>query len=271
MVENVLITGSCGYIGTNLSAYLMERKDVDVNVFQFDKKDSGHRPDSNVERLERIGSNIDLIVHLAAFPGIVNCMNDFERAVTDNISTAFNIFRIGKIQRIPVIFTSSQAAKDPYNNFYASIKRIIEVEAERLNREEGADIRVFRLTNVYGGDKYLELKNTVIKMFIKAKRSGEKMVINGNGKQVRDFIHVLDVCEAIWLCSKEKGFLLPVDVGTGKGVSVLDLAKMLKSKFTFDKKSDIVGISKSVANPDQAFKLFGFKAKHKLSDYIKGD
>jgi UDP-glucose 4-epimerase len=271
MTENVLITGGSGYIGTNLSAYLSKK---DFNVWQFDKKDSGLRPDSNVERLEKIGSNIDLIVHLAAFPGIVNCINDFERAVTDNISTAFNIFRIGKIQRIPVIFTSSQAAKDPHDNFYASIKRIIEVEAERLNREEGADIRVFRLTNVYGGDKYLESKNTVVKMFIRAKQSGEKMVINGNGKQVRDFIHVLDVCEAIWLCSKkekEKGFLLPIDVGTGKGVSVLDLAKMLKSKFTFDKKSGIVGISKSVANPDQAFKLFGFKAKHKLSTYIKGD
>lgn len=267
MTENVLITGGCGYIGMNLTAYLMAK---DFNVWQYDKKDS-QRTDSNVERLEVIGSNIDLIVHLAAFPGIVNCMNDFDRAVIDNISTAFNIFKIGKIQRIPVIFTSSQAAKDPYDNFYASIKRIIEVEAERLNREEGADIRVFRLTNVYGGNKYLELKNTVVKMFIKAKQNGEKMVINGDGKQVRDFIHVLDVCEAIWLCSREKGFLLPVDVGTGKGVSVLDLAKMLKSEFTFDKKSDIVGTLNSVANPNRAFKLFGFKAKHKLSKYLKGD
>jgi nucleoside-diphosphate-sugar epimerase len=98
------------------------------------------------------------------------------------------------------------------------------------------------------------------------------MVVYGDGSQVRDFIHVLDVCDAVYKCAeREKGFLIPVDVGSGQGVSVLDLAKMLKSEFTFDKNSDIIGIKRSVANPDRAYKLFGFKTKHKLSTYLKGE
>lgn len=266
-VKAVVITGGKGYIGSNLTGFLIEKG---IDVFQFDKVDS-RRSDSFVEQLESIGSNIDFVIHLAAFPGIINCMNDFDRATIDNISTAFNIFKIAYKQRIPVIFTSSQAAKDPYDNFYASIKRICEVEADRLNRL-GADIRIFRLTNVYGGDKYIERKDTVVKKFIVAKKKNHSMIINGDGSQVRDFIHVDDVCDAIYKCmQREKGFLLPVDIGTGEGVSVKKLAEMVGSMFTFDEKSDTIGIMKSVANIERAYKLFGFKAKHKLLTYLKGE
>lgn len=265
-LKNIVVTGGKGYIGTNLRMFL-ERKGCDV--WEFDKVDS-RRSDSAVEQLSGVGSNMDLIVHLAAFPGIANCMSDFDRAVIDNISNSYNIFRIAHNQGIPLIFASSQAAKDPYDNLYATIKKICEVEADRLNRL-GADIRVFRLTNVYGGYKYLEKKNTVVKMFVKARENKKKMVINGDGSQVRDFIHVDDVCRAIWLCAqRKKGFLTPVDIGTGVGVSVKKLAEMVNSEFTFDEKSAMIGISKSVANPKLAYKLFGFKAKKSLKTYLKG-
>jgi UDP-glucose 4-epimerase len=265
-LKNIVITGSRGYIGTNLKAFLNKKR---CDVWEFDKVDS-RRPDNAVERLTGIGSNMDLIVHLAAFPGIANCMSDFDRAVIDNISNSYNIFKIAYNQGIPLIFASSQAAKDPHDNLYATIKRICEIEADRLNRL-GADIRVFRLTNVYGGDKYLEKKNTVVKMFVKAREKKQRMVINGDGSQVRDFIHVDDVCRAIWLCGQRKnGFLTPVDVGTGEGVSIKKLAEMIKSEFTFDEKSAMIGISKSVANPKLAYKLFGFKAKKSLKTYLKG-
>jgi nucleoside-diphosphate-sugar epimerase len=261
-IRNVLITGSAGYIGINLCNYLTERG---VFVFPFDKDSCFSR---RCENLEKIGANIDIIVHLAAFPGIVNCMNDFDRAVIDNISTAFNVFKLAG--KIPVIFTSSQAAKQPYDNLYASIKRMIEVEADRLNRL-GSDIRVFRLSNVYGGYGYLTMKDTVVKKFIVAKQNNHEMIINGTGDQIRDFIHVDDVCEAIYLCMlRENGFKKPVDIGTGVGTSILDLAKMLDNKFTFDEKSDIIGSKESIANIERAYRLFGFKYKYNLENYLKG-
>ena len=262
-IRNVVITGGKGYIGTNLAKFLNQKN---VDVWQLDKIDDN----IPVEQLNSVGSNIDLIVHLAAFPGIANCMNDFDKAVIDNISNSFRIFKIAYNQQIPLIFTSSQAAKDPHDNFYATIKRICEIEADRLNRM-GADIRVLRLTNVYGGNKYLEKKNTVVKMFIKAKQEGKEMIINGDGSQQRDFIHVYDVCNAIWLCgNREKGFLMPVDIGTGIGVSIKKLAEMVNTLFTFDEKSAMIGTSKSVANPNRALKLFGFKTQYELSNYLKG-
>jgi nucleoside-diphosphate-sugar epimerase len=260
-IKNVVVMGSEGYIGENLCKYLLGKR---MGVFQFDSKTGQH-----AENFHTLGTNMNFIVHLAAFPGIINCTLDFDRAVTENISSAFNVFRMAYIQKIPCIFASSQAAKEPYDNLYASIKRIIEVEADRLNRR-GADIRIFRLTNVYGGYKYLEKKNTVIKKFIMAQRKNKPLMINGDGSQVRDFTHVNDVCDAIYKCMlRERGFLSPVDIGSGEGVSVLELAKMISEKLTFLPESDTIGISRSVANPKMAERLFGFTAKHKLSEYLR--
>jgi nucleoside-diphosphate-sugar epimerase len=149
------------------------------------------------------------------------------------------------------------------------MKRICERDADRLNRA-GAAIRIFRLTNVYGGLEYLERKNTVVKKFLLAKRENSDIIINGDGSQIRDFIHVEDVCEAIYLCMQRKEKMLrPVDIGTGIGTSIIDLAKMFNHRLTFVPDSDTIGASESIADTKRAEKLFGFKAKHSLLTFIE--
>lgn len=255
-IRNVLVTGGSGYIGTNLKKYLEDRN---VCFFSIDP---------GAECICKIGSNVDFIIHLASLPGIVACKNNFEQAVMDNISAAFNVFNLAHKCKMPVIFTSSQAAKAP-DNTYALMKRICEIEADRLNRV-GADIRIFRLTNVYGGLEYLERKNTVVKRFIVDKAENKPIMVNGTGSQIRDFIHVEDVCEAIYLCMQRKEKMLkPVDIGTGIGTSIIDLAKMFNHQLTFIPDSDIIGAEESIADIKRAEKLFGFKAKHSLSTYIE--
>lgn len=258
-VKNVIITGGNGYIGINLQKYLEKRG---ICFFSLD-------PDA--ENICRWGSNIDFVVHLAALPGIAACKDDFENSVIKNISTAFNIFALASTCKIPVIFTSSQAAKFPHDNTYAMMKRVCEIEADRLNRSRGADIRILRLTNVYGGLEYLERKNTVVKKFLLAKRENSAIIINGEGKQIRDFIHVDDVCRAIFLCMQRKEHMIkPVDIGTGIGISILDLAKMFNhDTLTFDFKSDIVGANESIADTKRAEKLFGFKSEHLVKHFIE--
>jgi UDP-glucose 4-epimerase len=124
---------------------------------------------------------------------------------------------------------------------------------------------------VYGGDNYLDKKNTVVKQFIMARRNDIQCVVNGDGSQIRDFIHVEDVCEAIYKCIMYgKRILEPVDIGTGIGVSIKNLAKMLGSKFTMCENSDTIGSSESIADPTLAKELFGFEAVQSLTEYLKG-
>ena len=255
----VLITGGHGYIGLNLVQYL-EDKNFEIIVL-----------DPHIDILDYMPRvDFECIIHLAAFPGVANCKLDFQKAVLDNISSAFTIFQYANERHIPVIFTSSQAAKNPFDNEYAFIKGIIEVEANRLIAK-GADIRILRLCNVYGGKDYLVKKNTVVKKFIEAKKLNEFIVINGDGKQIRDFIHVNDVCEAIYLSIVSESFDMPIDIGSGKGVSILELAKMFNCQFTFRPKSDIIGIMKSVADIKPAEKTIGFISKHNLFEYIENE
>lgn len=264
MIKNVLITGSQGYIGTNLCDYI--KKNSEINIYHVDK--STGTPAEYLDSLQ----NIDFVVHLAAYPGVKNCNENFDAAIMDNICSAFTVFRISQKAKVPVIFTSSQAAKEPFNNLYASIKGAIEIEARRVN-SVGGDIRIIRLSNVYGGQGFMERKFTVIRNFLYAYKTKKEMVINGDGSQVRDFIHVKDVCKAIFkYMMLETGWNYPIDVGTGIGTSVLDLAKIIYSNekvFTFNENSDIIGPDNSIVDTKEACEKLNFVAKRKLEDYIK--
>ena len=264
MVKNVLITGSQGYIGTNLSDYI--EKNSEIYVYRADK-----RTGTPVEFLDSL-QNIDFVIHLAAYPGVKNCNDNFDAAIVDNICSAFSVFRAALKESVPVIFTSSQAAKSPQENLYSSIKAAIEIEARRVN-SVGGDIRIIRLSNVYGGIGFMDRKFTVVRNFLKAYKDGNDLIINGDGSQVRDFIHVKDVCKAIFkYMMLGNGWNYPIDIGSGIGTSVLDLAKMIhdnKKMFTFDENSDIIGPKSSIVATKEACEKLNFVAKRKLEDYIK--
>lgn len=258
----VALIGGAGYIGTNLRLYFDGQPH---DTLTYDKR-AGH----HAEDIQQF-TMVDYVVHLAAYPGVVNCEKDLERATIDNVSSAFNIFRICHKQKIPCIFISSQAAKFPDHSRYGTIKRMIEIEADRLN-QRGADIRVLRFTNVYGGLGYFQMKSTVISNIVKAIREDKCFMINGKGIQKRDFIHVDDICKAIHFATKYGPIRQPLDIGTGVGTSVSQLVKMFRQTqkflFTYDKKSDMVGPINSIADTSAAADRINFMYYVKLQDWI---
>jgi len=262
-MKNILITGHKGYIGTNLVNYLFD----DYTIQGLDKI-SG----SLVEFLDGIKGEVDCIVHLAALSGIQACEDDLVTSIRDNLSSAFNIFSIASKENIPVIFLSSQAAKEPKSSTYAMMKYIMEVQAETLNKECLSNIKVLRLTNVYGGIDYLEKKNTVVKKFITAYKNNEPIMIDGyGGSQTRDFIHVDDVCEYIKKCIEMNNVVIdePIDIGTGIQTSIWELYKMFNyDNVQYDSSSRSVGVETNVANVEKAGRIFGFIGGNKLQEYI---
>lgn len=262
-VKKVLITGGAGYIAANLTNYLIGSA---TNIIVSNHVDKVW--ENRVEDMRNV-LEYDVIVHLAAMSGISDCMNDTDGSIRDNILAPLNIFKLAREQGIPVIFTSSQAAKTPEANLYAMQKRITEVEVERLNKI-GADIKVLRLTNVYGGMYFLKKKKSVVANFINAVKNNEPIIINGNGEQIRDYIHVNDVCAAINKCIEyDSKILEPIDIGTGIGTSVYDLAKMFNHNFVFDEYSKMVGTLRNVGDVEQAKEIIRFNAVKKIEDYVK--
>jgi UDP-glucose 4-epimerase len=190
-------------------------------------------------------------------PGIQQCETDFHNAIVDNVLSAENIFRLAKV---PVIFISSQAAKYPTSK-YAIMKLICETMALKMGHS------VLRLANVYGGEYYLELKTSVIANFINAKKNNKSMVIVGNGEQIRDFIHVSEVCQAIEMAfGKEK---IIVDVGTGVGRSINEIANMMEYDNIIYDHSNNMNIESNISDINPAKEILSFVAKDELESYIR--
>ena len=255
----ILITGNKGYIGTELTSYLTM---LGNEIEGIDKKNGKF-----VENRLSV-HNCDAIVHLAGIAGVRDCEENRELAFLDNISSSIHIFNLAHKEKKPLVFASTQAAKKPESHFYAMTKYIAEQEALRLNKL-GADIKILRFTNVYGGD--MSEKNSVIALYRKAYKEGKKLVVNGDGTQVRDFIHIGDVCRAIYLAI-DKRFEKPIDIGTGIPTRIIDLVKMFNCKFTKSKNYDKVGIKYNVANIKDAKKILDFEYNINLKDWIvKGE
>ena len=251
----VLITGGEGYIGTNLSDFLT-RKGYDVEI--MDRKSSGWAETVSSYYMEW-NIHPHAIVHLAALSGIKQCNRDISLAINDNIMTAENIFSISDRLNIPVIFTSSQAAKNP-QNIYGVLKCVCEKLAQKYN------VSILRLSNVYGGIDYLTTKTSAIANFINAKINNKQIVINGDGNQTRDFIHVSEVCRAIELCLGKYNLLL--DIGTGIPRSINEVVQMMN----YDNIINTRGpgdVSSGTADTSKAKDIIGFEAVDMLREYLK--
>jgi len=264
--RRILITGGDGYVGTNLYKYLTsDWFEYDVDICDYDMNNgiplAEHLRSEDIEKY-------DGVVHLAALSGIIPCQENPEKAVRRNLLTAMNVFMEAAKFRIPCIFTSSQAAKNPTTSSYALQKRMCELMAEDLNKK-GALITVFRMTNVYGGDEYLERKNTVMKKFVDSYFLGEPLKIDGDGTQERDFLHVDDVCVFIERALNTP-VAYPIDIGTGIGTSVNDLAKLFGEDYTVihSEGSRTIGVDSSIADTDNALQEYNYQAYPRMAEYI---
>jgi len=208
----ILVTGSSGYVGTNLCNRLEEEG---IDYIPFDLREGNDI--RNLEGLERI-NEVDFIYHLAAQVGVPQCEEYPLEAYEINVRGTFNVLNLDA----KVLFTSSFAAMKP-----DSVYGLTKLVGEKLVLDAGGT--VLRLSNVYGGPNFFEEKDTVISRFIRAKQEGRKAEIYGDGRQTRDFIHVDDVVDSLIEARDCDGLH---NVCTGERTSILELAEMVGVDYT---------------------------------------
>lgn len=133
----VLITGSSGFVGSNLRLHLAERKDVDVVCFNRDNIAS---------QLPALLEGVDFVFHLA---GVNRPQDPVEFVIGNTDLTKLLVDALGNTKReIPVIYTSSSQAsqENPYGKSKQAAEEVLRAYADKT----GSPVYLFRLPNVFG-------------------------------------------------------------------------------------------------------------------------
>ena len=231
---NVLVTGGCGFIGRALCARLhgAGRRVAILDDFSVGAPADAHglfphraaeagpgqwtdgavaivRGDIlDADTVARAAQGAGAIVHLAANTGVPKSIDNPRMDCVTNVVGTLNVLEAARaIEGARVVFASSGApvgevtppiheevVPHPISPYGAS-KLAGEAYCHAYWRSYGVDAVALRFGNVYGPGSFR--KSSVVATFCQAILAGRPLVINGDGRQTRDFIDVGDLVDAI--------------------------------------------------------------------------
>ena len=221
-MKRILLTGSSGQIGTNLTYRLRE---MGFDVFGVDKRPNSWTDDiptllqdlSSTFRSHKGGignvdyGKVDLVVHLAANAKVHELVEHPERAF-DNFMMTFNVIEYCRQNNVPLIFSSTREVYGDIKRYetneemasfsttespYSASKISSEAFVYSYSRCYDMKYIVFRFSNVYGRyDDDIERMERVIPLFYKKIKNGEPITIFGKDK-ILDFTFIDDCVNGI--------------------------------------------------------------------------
>ena len=247
----IVVTGGAGFIGSHLVDRLIQEGHEVVVV---DNLSSGKRRNVNraaefykmdiqSSRLEQVfrRERPSLVIHLAAqmnvrrsvedpvFDAQVNILgmlNVLEQAVRHGTRKALFASSGGAIYGEQETYPAPESHPTQPLSPYGISKLTGEQYLSYYQRISGIQCVSLRYANVYGPRQDAEGEAGVVAIFTQKMLNGEQAIINGNGRQTRDFVFVEDVVEAN-LAVMGKEVQGTYNVGTGRETTVNDLFQML--------------------------------------------
>ncbi len=265
-----LITGGAGFIGSHLSDRLLRKGhrvlSIDnlstgrmSNVAHLLKNDCYQFARADIESevvLDRLASEADIIVHLAASVGVERIISNPVETITNNVGGTEVVLQAalrygcrilvastsevyGKGARIPFAEDDDVLLGSTSKNRwgYAASKMVDEFLGLAYQHEYGLPVVVTRFFNTVG-PRQTGQYGMVIPRFVGQALRGEPITVYGDGTQSRCFCDVRDVIEAVdGLTTHPDAPGLVINVGSQAEISILDLAEKIKS--ATNSKSDI--------------------------------
>jgi len=279
-MRNLLVTGGCGFIGSNF-INLFAKSNLSCNIINFDamyycanemnvaesvrgseryKLIKGNLCSFDLVRHVLQAYNIDTVIHFAAQSHVQNSFEDSLQYTNDNVVGTHTLLecarRYGKIERFVHISTDEvygesmlDENEDKKNeesilcptNPYAASKAAAELIAKSYYHSFNMPIIITRGNNVFGPNQYPE---KLIPLFIELLQANKPVTIQGDGTNVRAFLHVNDVCSALSLVLENGKIGEIYNIGSDENdeYTVSQVAEMLIRKIQYpgtDKDADI--------------------------------
>ena len=267
MGTKILVTGGAGFIGSHLVDRLIQEGNQVVVVDnlatgkkrQVNRQAKFYKVDIQSKRLDRIFRNERpvIVVHLAAqmnvrhstedpaFDAEVNILgtvNVLESAVRNGVRKVSFASSGGAVYGEQEIFPAGETHKTDPLSPYGISKLAGEKYMAFFASNTGLRVVALRFANVYGPRQDSEGEAGVVAIFSKKMLTGGQPIINGTGKQTRDFIFVDDVVEAILVTLGEQ-IQGTFNVGTGQETSINECYGIIKG-LTQSTCKDLYGAAK---------------------------
>ena len=260
---NLLITGGCGFIGSNFINHIFYRN-LEIKIINFDalyycaskenvnedirKSDryifvEGNLVSEDLVNFVLTTYNIDTVIHFAAQSHVDNSVNGSLQYTQDNILGTHTLLeccrKYNKINKFIHVSTDEVYGESMLGglkkteetilcptNPYASTKAGAELIAQSYYHSFKMPIIITRGNNVYGRNQYPE---KLIPKFIKQLKENTKVTIQGSGDNLRSFLHVSDVCTAfeLILTNGKIGEIYNIGSDENTEYSVMQVAHLL--------------------------------------------
>ena len=217
MKKKIVITGATGFVGSNLTKYLIDKNEFEIHLII--------RSNSNLENIDSFKElvniftydgelnklmfffkkiNPDTVFHLASNFIAEHESSDIDTLIDSNITFGLHILEAMKVSNTKKLIntgTSWQHYKNEGYNpvcLYAATKQAFESLIEYYSQAESFKVITLKLFDTYGeNDKRLKLINLLNKY-----ADDGTILKMSPGEQILNLVHVDDVCNAFYIASK---------------------------------------------------------------------
>ncbi len=232
--SNLLVTGGCGFIGSNFIRYLLEKPDFTGRIVNVDKLTYAGNPENlrdleqrfpgryvflredicNLERMNAIFTDygIDAVCHFAAESHVDRSIKRPAEFIFTNIVGTFNLLEAARshaegfslFHHVSTDEVYGSLGKEglftetmPYkpNSPYSASKASSDHLVRAYFKTYGLPVTISNCSNNYGPWQFPE---KLIPLITLNALEGKPLPVYGDGKNVRDWLYVEDHCEAIW-------------------------------------------------------------------------
>jgi UDP-glucose 4-epimerase len=296
--RKALVTGGAGFIGSHLVRALLARG---LEVVVVDNLSTGRREnvplsaefvrgdilDQNL--LVRALRGVDIVFHQAARVTVRGSLNHFAEDARTNLMGTITLLQACTTARTvrKFVFASSMAVyadaptphpiSESWTTEPLSPYGVSKLAAEKYIRlvceSSGIEPVILRYFNTFGPGQSFTPYVGVVTIFITRLLTGQRPIIFGDGLQTRDFVSVEDVVEANLLAMEHNipGEIL--NIGSGHGTTVNDLAHLLCARLRPDLEPEYAPaqpgeLRNSVADITKARHLLGYTPHRTLADSL---
>jgi len=240
---NILITGGSGFIGKWIIDSLNSNKNIKKIILLTRSKKNLKKNYKNIaknnkiiilqhnladkDKKLKINIKIKYIFHLACSTDNKN-LNNFEYIKNINYYGTKKIIKFAKEKNIKKIFFSSSGATNlNYNNYYG-LGKIISENLLICDEKIYNKLIIARMYTFFGPLQNIN-SDYAICNFINNIKLKKNIIIKGNGKNLRNYMYIVDLIKIIFYLSFSSNKFLFTDIVSNNYMSILELAKKVKN------------------------------------------